>query len=454
MTTAEFESKIAAALSELNIDRNAKIGVALSGGADSVALLTALSRLKYNVTALHCDFSLRGEESDADRHYCVELTEQSGIALQQVKFDTNNERQSGESLEMACRRLRYDWFEQQAKDLSLNYIALGHHCEDSIETMLLNLTRGTGPKGLSGIAAQRDIYIRPMLRLSRRDIEDYLLALNIGWRTDSTNLTNDYRRNALRNQLIPQLYDIIPTAQAGLLRTAEAMSHSTRMLSTYIDWCADRFFKDGKLRVGSLREEEGIDIEGTLYMLIPRVFGCEVSMEVVKQILAEPDKNASRLFPASDGQQLELYLGKLEIYFAGDNLEFEVTLDDHIYYPINIFVHKREYDAENFKYSPKTRFKLFLDGSIFDEPHKFKLRHRRPGDKMRPFGASGQRLISDIFSDLKMSQSERNRAYILTIDDKPLWIIGIRAAEMYRVTENSKNFVYLKYVNLHAEIEY
>ena len=445
MTTTQFESSIDNALRTLGVAPQARIGVALSGGADSVALLTALHRAGRNVVALHCDFSLRGEESDGDSLYCRRLADDLGAELRLVKFDTKRERLRGESIEMTCRRLRYDWFEEQAKELSLTAISLGHHCEDSVETMMLNFTRGSGPKGVSGIAPRRGIYIRPMLQLTRADIEDYLAQLGISYRTDSTNLTNDYRRNCLRNTLLPLLYKLIPTARAGLLHTAEAMRHSDNMLTTYLTWCADRYCSDDTINIDAMRADN-IDMEGTLYRLIPQVTGHEVSMEVVTQIVAEPSNRASRLFPAADGARLELYAGRLEAYAEPDDSEYEITLaDGRIDSPIAL--HITTVSHEEFAASPKRPDTLWLDGSVTDSPHRFVLRHRRDGDRMHPFGARGSRLVSDIFTDLKMSRSGRNRAFLLTVDDTPLWIAGIRAAEMYRVTPSSTKVIKIQLIN-------
>lgn len=441
MTTEEFENRIARETEKLGIGKRARIGVALSGGADSVALLTAYARSGYDVAALHCDFSLRGDESDGDRHFCEALAKKLGTELRQVKFDTLGTRQPGESIEMACRRLRYDWFEAQAKALKLDHIALGHHCEDSIETMLLNLTRGSGPKGMSGIAPVRGIYIRPMLGMTRDEIEDYLGALGQSYRTDSSNLTNDYRRNALRNVLIPQLYEMIPTARQGMLRTADAMRHSARMAATYLRWCGERYFREGQLDLDAMAADD-IDMSGTLFMLIPQTLGCEVTMDAVEQMLAEPENRASRLFLADNGRQLELHRGKLEVYAEEDDSEYEISLNGDVHYPIELSISTVGY--EEFRAATKGKDTMWLDGSVTEEGHRFALRHRRDGDRMRPFGAPGQRLVSDIFSDLKMPRSEKNRAWILTIDEKPLWIAGIRASNMYPVTENSKKIIKLQ----------
>lgn len=441
MTIKHVETTVAEAMRQMGIAPTSHIGVALSGGADSVALLTALARCSMRVTALHCDFSLRGAESDADSSYCDELCAKLGITLSKVKFDTHASRRQGESIEMVCRRLRYEWFEAEARTRRLDYIALGHHIEDSIETMMLNLTRGSGPKGLSGIAPRRGIYVRPMLMLTRADIEAYLDALGIGYRTDSSNLANDYRRNAFRNVLLPKLYEIVPTAQAGMMRTADAMRHSAAMIATYLRWCALRYCSDGRIDIDAMRRD-GIDLSGTLYMLLPEAIGANPAMDIVEQILAEPDNRASRLFPDGNGQLLELYAGRLERYAAEDDSEYEITLTEPIDSPIALTASM--VTPEEFAAAKKDADTLWLDASIIDQPHRFALRHRRDGDKMHPFGAPGTRLVSDIFTDLKMSRSQRNRTYLLTVDDRPIWIVGVRASNSFIVTENSKKIIKLQ----------
>lgn len=440
----ELEEKVSRAMAELGVMPELRTGVALSGGADSLALLISLYRIGYRITALHCDFSLRGEESDADREYCTGITKELGIEMLCVKFDTYNSRKPGESLEMTCRRLRYDWFEEQAQKHNLRYIALGHHIEDSIETMFLNLTRGTGPKGLSGISVRRGIYIRPMLKISRSEIEEYLSTLAIPYRTDSTNLTNDYRRNAIRNILLPTLYDIIPTAQSGLLRTADAMRHSASMIDTYLRWCKERYYSDGKLDIDAMHSDN-IDVTGTLFMIIPRIFGCDTGMEIITQIVAEPDNKSSRLFPTGDSRQFELFRGKLQLYKELSDEEHEVSLENEILRPVQIKVSVT--DLPEFQKSQKGNDTIWLDGSILTEQHRFTLRHRREGDRIHPFGAPGRKLVSDIFTDLKLSRSDKNDIFILTMDEEPLWIVGIRASNSFRVTENSKKIIKLQLIN-------
>lgn len=444
----DLDDKIAFEMSRMGITHgDAHIGVALSGGADSVALFMSLRRY-CKVTALHCDFSLRGAESDGDREYCINLARKCNVGIQVVKFDTIREQLPGESIEMTCRRLRYGWFEQKAAELSLDFIALGHHLEDSIETMLLNLTRGTGPKGLSGIAPIRGIYIRPMLNFTRSEIEEYLRKMEIPYRTDSSNLTNDYRRNALRNAILPQLYDLIPTAQAGMQRTAEAMGHSSNMLSTYLKWCRERYFSGGCLDLNAMRQDD-IDMDGTLFTLIPQLFGCNPGMDVISQITSIWGNGSSRLFPAGNGMTLERHQGKLMLYTEPDETEYEfdpgnahfIEITEGIY-PLKIEI--AAVSHAEFTSAKKDNGTLWLDGSILDTPRRYTLRHWREGDRMHPFGAPGSRLLSDIFSDLKMSRSAKNRAWVLTVDSTPVWIAGIRASNLYKVTANSKIIIKLQ----------
>lgn len=444
----DLDDKIAIEMSRMGIPRDKRIGVALSGGADSVALFMSLRRY-CPVTALHCDFSLRAAESDGDREYCIDLARRyNNNDIHVIIFDTLREQLPGESIEMTCRRLRYGWFEKQAAGLNLDCIALGHHLEDSIETMLLNLTRGTGPKGMSGIAPRRGIYIRPMLNFTRGEIEEYLRKMGIPYRTDSSNLTNDYRRNALRNVIIPQLYGLIPTAQAGMQRTAEAMSHSSNMLSTYLKWCREKYFSGGVLDIEAMRRDD-IDLDGTLFTLIPQLFGCNPGMDVIKQITSIWGKGSSRLFPAGDGMTLERHRGTLRLYAEPDATEIEISLDrdgaivvDAAPFPVKIDIALVSYPE--FAAAAKSNSSLWLDAAILDGCRRFTLRHWREGDRMHPFGAPGTRLLSDIFSDLKLSRTEKNLAWILTADGTPLWVAGIRASNLYKVTENSKKIIKLQ----------
>lgn len=435
-----IEEAVTRAIAAVDAGKRLPIGVALSGGADSVALLIALRHIGHDVVGLHCDFSLRGSESDGDCEYCRQLCASRGIPLHVVKFDTIGEQRQGESVEMACRRLRYGWFEEMAHKLGLKYIALGHHREDSIETIMLNLTRGTGPRGLAGMAVLRGIYLRPMLDVGRGDIERYLAGMGAVFRVDSSNLANDYRRNALRNTVLPELYRYIPTAEAGIMHTARTMAHADAMLTTYIDWCADKYACGGMIDIDAMRADN-VDLHGTLYLLIPKALGVNATSDVISQILDGSADRGSRLFPAAGGENMELYNGRLQRFVPLDDVEVEVRLDQSVAAPVAIEVTAASY--RQFRDEAKSNLTMWLCADNLDASARFTLRHWRHGDAMHPFGAPGRRKISDIFTDMKMSRSQKNAAWLLTLDGRPIWIVGRRAANILPVDENSRKIIKL-----------
>ena len=199
--------------------------VALSGGADSVALLLCLKELGYRVEAVHCNFQLRGEESMRDERFCEELCQHENIPLHKVHFDTQSYADLHKvSIEMAARELRYRYFFQLKEALKAEGICVGHHKEDSVETVLINLVRGTGLSGLMGIRPRKNDIIRPLLCVTRQEIEDYLRRHASTFVTDSTNLVDDVVRNKIRLNVLPQLAEINPSVTEAILTTANHLS--------------------------------------------------------------------------------------------------------------------------------------------------------------------------------------------------------------------------------------
>lgn len=196
--------------------------LALSGGPDSVALLRMILDEGYNVEAAHCNFHLRGAESDRDEAFCKNLCEKLGVKLHLVHFDTKEFAQlRGISIEMAARELRYRWFTQLAQDTGAEGVCIAHHSDDQVETILLNMLRGTGLKGLLGMKRKNGIFLRPLLGVSRNEILQYLDAIGQDYVTDSTNLEDDAQRNKLRLDVIPLLEKVTPAAKQNILRMAD-----------------------------------------------------------------------------------------------------------------------------------------------------------------------------------------------------------------------------------------
>jgi len=215
--------------------------VALSGGADSVALLLALKKLGYNIEAAHCNFHLRGEESDRDEDFCKNLCRELDIKLHLAHFDTQtNASLHGISIEMAARNLRYNYFETLLKDINASAVCVAHHKDDSAETLLLNLIRGTGIEGLTGIKSKNNRIVRPFLCVRRNEIINYLEQQNQSFVTDSSNLVNDVQRNKIRLDVMPLLQTINPLVVEHLNQTGEYVEEATAILNTTLEQMYNR----------------------------------------------------------------------------------------------------------------------------------------------------------------------------------------------------------------------
>ena len=432
----------------LEIIPKGTVGVALSGGADSVALLLALRDAGCDVVALHCNFELRGDESDGDEAYCRELCSHYNIPLSVVRFDTERLRQQRESVEMACRRLRYDWFCQQREELNLACVALAHHREDRIETLFINLLRGSGPTGLASMPAVRDFYVRPLLDATRDQIEEYLAHRGVAFRTDSSNLTNQYRRNALRNDILPAIRQYFPAADAGLARTMDSMRRSSNMISLLLSLVSRNLvidFAGHKVVDVSALKQLTDDPSTLLYLLFNSQFDDEITIAVAEEICAVTDITSSKFFQTVAGSQLEFFQGKLFEYIPQNfnTLEFSLTS-----IPTDVFATIEQVDYQQF-----LRLKddaigsakhLFIDIDELPDDAQFRLRDWRSGDRIKPFGMKGSRLLSDIFTDCHLSHSDRNCAKVLELlPDKILWVTGVRTSAHFPVSPTSHRILHL-----------
>lgn len=414
------------------------IGVALSGGADSCSLLIALHNLGYNVVALHCNFHLRGEESDADEQHCHALASRLTCKIATCDVNVERDRLKGESIEMTCRRTRYDWFETCAKSLNLKAIAIAHNRNDMAETVLLNLMRGTGIKGLRGMPERRGIYVRPMLTINRSEIEQYLLSKGETWQIDSTNATDAYRRNALRNVVIPAMEKYFPDAIDGIIATASAASEANGNLNQLARTMVQLYANDDSLCVSHFHRDD-CDL---LVRTVAAAMHLTISHDTARSILTDTI-NRSAEFATTEGITLELHNGILSpVVEPMPDVTIEFDIDKGSTAP---YIESHRLDSCDIRRIEKTPFKLYLDGRITGESHHFTLRHPRIGDRMQPFGMKGTRLVSDILKESHIAPSARRNVWLLTCDDAILWIVGLRASNLYRITDSTTNAIILHY---------
>lgn len=416
------------------LKQEAKVIVALSGGADSVALLLLLQNLGYNCTAAHCNFHLRGDESMRDEHFVRSLCERLGVHCSVKEFDTKlYAAQNGISIEMAARDLRYEFFEQERINRKADAIAVAHHRDDSAETLLLNLIRGTGIRGLHGIRPINGYIVRPLLGVSRKEILEYLQQQGEAYVTDSTNLTTDYTRNKIRLELLPLMQQINPSAIESIAATAERIAEAEKIYCNAI--------AESEKRV---KEEDTISIKALLQELSPATVLFELlspygfNSTQTNDIFETLNNDSSKQF-ISDKRRLIKEREKLIISKIEERKDINETLPEEgkITTPSgSLWINRETFDG-NITKSPDT---ACLD---IDKLHlPLRVRYTRHGDRFKPFGMKGSKLVSDYLTDRKRTTLEKEEQLVITdAKDSIVWLVGERPAAPYCITNGTKEIL-------------
>lgn len=412
--------------------------VALSGGADSVALLIALLKLGYRCEAVHCNFHLRGEESNRDETFVRDLCQRLNVMLHVVEFNTTQyAKERGISIEMAARELRYDTFEKLRQERGAIAIAVAHHMDDSAETLLLNLVRGTGIKGLRGIQPKNGYIVRPLLCVSRKDIIDYLEWRGETFVTDSTNLTSEYTRNKIRLEVIPKLAEINPSIKKSLATTAWCLSESELIYRHAVEEAIKRVKEDNYINIEQLRKEIA---PATLLHEILSPLGFNSAQ--VDCITSSFDSEGSKVF-YSAAWMITKERDRLTIVPKREQELFNITLPAE---------GKTETD-----YGVLTMTAELFDGNIpkrcniatldLDRLHlPLTLRNVQNGDRFAPFGMRGTKLVSDYMTDHKKSKSERlQQLVVLDASGEIVWLVNERPSAKCCINDKTKNILRLEW---------
>ncbi len=426
------------------LDDGATVVVAVSGGADSVALLNVLVSLGYHCIVAHCDFHLRGEESERDRRYVKSLASRYGVECRVVHFDVPAyEKEHGVSTEMACRELRYGWFEQLRNECGASAIAVAHHRDDNIETFFLNLLRGTGIAGLSGMSPRNGYIIRPMLDCTRAEIEEYLNDCGIDYVIDSTNRLNDFKRNKLRNIILPVLREQFPGADNAIAATISMLRDNE---SVYLDAIVDKdkeYRKGNRIDLKNLLRSENNPVVVLFEILRPFGFNATHARDIV----ASADLSGRRFY--SNAHVALLNRGELVVLLrdcqCDDTDEYVIDLSSSVDAPLKLGVAIEKCSEKNVK--PVDSGTLLLDASVLDGNPHFMVRRWRKGDRIAPFGMKGSKKVSDIFSDAKLSLDEKAKVWVLTRNDEILWVVGYRASRHFPVTSCTQNVLEIRWLD-------
>lgn len=397
--------------------------VALSGGADSVALLRLLLELGYPCEAAHCNFHLRGEESNRDEAFVQQLCTQLQVKLHVIHFNTAEvaaERHI--SIEMAARELRYQWFEELRRKTGAQAVAVAHHQDDSVETFLLNLIRGTGINGLRGIHPKNGHIIRPLLSLSRKAILSYLESIAQPYVTDSTNLQDAYLRNKIRLNIVPLLQTLNPSVQESILQTARHLEEASLIYRQGIEEARQRILT-----------EQGICIRQLLQEPAPQT--------LLHEILSPLGFNATQisdLFHALDSQSGKRFL--TDSYQVVKDREW--LLIERRSVPQKPTLHCQTVDYTPDFLIPKEKDTACFDADLLKAP--LTLRLCQPGDSFVPFGMKGRKKVSDYLTDRKFSILQKERQWVLCCGKDIIWLVGERTDNRFRINENTRKVRLIK----------
>lgn len=403
-----------------------KILVALSGGADSVALTRILITLGYHCEAAHCNFELRGEESDRDEDFVRNFCRSLNIKCHSIHFETRRyAAQQSISIEMAARELRYNWFSKICEESDCQVVAVAHHKDDSVETMLLNLIRGTGINGLLGIRPKNGNVVRPLLCASRQEVVAYLHRMNQTYVTDSTNLEDEYTRNKIRLNILPLMEEINPSVKDGLVKTASYLNDVSKVYQQAIKESIDRIF---------ITPEKEISIEKLMNEPAPQALLFEVLSPLgfnstqVEEVYGSLNGQPGKRFISSQWQVVkdrELLLIE-RVKTANDKPQIifeEVLLTKEFVIPKD--KNTACFDANKFK------------GVI-------SIRKWEKGDYFIPFGMKGKKLVSDFMTDSKFSLLKKEQQWVLSCNDQIAWLIGERTDNRFRIDDSTQKVIIAK----------
>ncbi len=422
--------------------KNDKILLTVSGGVDSMVMLNLFVECGFQVGVAHCNFQLRGEESDEDEVLVEGVAAALGVPCYNRRFETALEvENSGDSMEMVARRQRYEWFYQLSKEHNYNLIAVAHHIDDSIETFFINLFRGTGLKGLTGIAAHRGLIIRPMMFAQRKDIVEYAVAKKIQFREDSSNRSTKYLRNKIRLGLIPRVKEINPKFSSLMRQNIERLINAQRFINATIEKIASEVISCSE-EIYTLDVEkiaESLPQEFVIYELLNTNFGFKG--DVVDSLIASREAESSGRRFYSKEYVAYTNRGAILITKIPTDDPCEVIVEEQVLrnYCGNSILYYERLDIGELESLSTPEKVALLDADKLQYP--LTLRRWREGDIFVPFGMSGRKKISDFLIDEKVSQPEKERQFVLTSQGEIVWVLGRRISEKFKIDGESENIL-------------
>ena len=411
-----------------------KILLAASGGIDSMILADLFLKSNINFAVVHCNFKLRDASSDLDQKFVEEYCNQNNIPFFTTSFDTSAFSKDFKlSTQVAARKLRYNYFYEILEKENFDFIATAHHLDDSIETFFINLSRGTGIDGLTGIPIQNNKIIRPLLHLSRKEIENYAFENTLAWREDASNATDYYLRNKIRHHLTPILREINPSFSESFQQTLKNLKQTQSLVDDASRMVYKKVVTDEldykKINITELKKLP--NFSAYLYQWL-QPLGFTAWNDIYKLVEA---KTGKQIF--SEKYQLLINRNFLIVAPKSKGIDFEFRIDkgiSEVKVPINMLFCKV---AKIYNTTNKT---IFVDYEKLQFP--LTLRRWKTGDIFQPLGMNGRsKKVSKFFKDEKLSIIEKENAWLLCSGYEIVWIIGLRADERFKISNITKTIL-------------
>ncbi|QIE58851.1 tRNA lysidine(34) synthetase TilS [Rasiella rasia] len=413
---------------------DAKLLIACSGGVDSVVLTYLLKELNYTIALAHCNFSLRGNESNEDAKFVESLAKKLNLPFHSETFDTKLfARKHKLSTQMAARELRYNWFNELLDTHAYTHVLTGHHADDDLETFFINLSRGTGLRGLTGIPVQNEGVVRPLLPYPRTAILEYAKKMEFFWREDSSNIKTDYLRNKLRLEVLPKFKEVSEKTLQNFQKTQQHLQGSQQLVEDYMaliyNLVVTEIPEGYSINVSKISELPNTN--ALLYELL-NPFGFTSWNDIFSLLTAQTGKEVKSVSHRLLKNRNELLLTKIDEN-TGEKQFFIKKNEEIISNPIFL------------RFSPTEKIGNIENTTVFVDMEKLTypltLRKWQQGDVFQPFGMKGKKKLSKFFKDEKLSLVAKQNVWLLCSQDKIVWVVNHRLDERFKVTPKTKQLL-------------